>query len=100
MRKVAASLTVLFVLWAVPSFAQRTTASIRGTVTDSSGGVIPGADVKVKGEDTGLTQTTVTNAAGVYSFAFTSSSSTRPMASRMRARPDASPLSHASMPCW
>jgi len=69
MRKVAASLTVLFVLWAVPSFAQRTTASIRGTVTDSSGGVIPGADVKVKGEDTGLTRTTVTNAAGVYSFA-------------------------------
>ena len=69
MRKVAASLTVLFVLWAVPSFAQRTTASIRGTVTDSSGGVIPGADVKVKGEDTGFTRTTVTNAAGVYSFA-------------------------------
>ena len=68
MRNSAAYLTVLFVLWAVPSIAQRTTASIRGTVTDSSGGVIPGADVKVKGEGTGLTRTTVTNAAGVYSF--------------------------------
>ena len=64
MRKVAASLTVLFVLWAAPSFAQRTTASIRGTVTDSTGGVVPGANVTVKGEDTGLTRTTVTNAPG------------------------------------
>jgi hypothetical protein len=68
MRKLATSLTVLLILWAVPSFAQRTTAAIRGTVTDSSGGVVPGADVKVKSEGTGFARNTVTNAAGVYSF--------------------------------
>ncbi len=51
------------------SFAQRTSGAIRGTVTDSSGAVIPGATVTVKSEGTGFNRSTVTNTEGVYSFA-------------------------------
>ena len=69
MRVQATVLALLLLLAvAVPVAAQRTTASIRGTVTDSTGGVVPGADVTVKGTDTGLSQSTVTNADGVFSF--------------------------------
>jgi Carboxypeptidase regulatory-like domain len=69
MRKQSLVLAICFVLLAaMNAFAQRSTANIRGTVTDSSGAVIPGATVALKGEDTGLSRTATTNAAGVYSF--------------------------------
>jgi hypothetical protein len=67
MRKIAC-LIVLFGLVAVSAFAQRTSGAIRGTVTDSSGAVIPGATVTVKSEGTGFNRSTVTNTEGVYSF--------------------------------
>jgi hypothetical protein len=60
---------LIALLISVPAFAQRVTATIRGTVTDESGAVIPGASVTVKGEETGYTRTTTTNAAGLYTFA-------------------------------
>lgn len=44
------------------------TASISGTVTDSSGAVVPGASVVATNADTGITFTTQTNADGYYSF--------------------------------
>jgi len=53
---------------AVPVLAQKITATIRGTVTDPSGSVIPGAKVTVKNEDTGLTRTGESNSEGIYSF--------------------------------
>jgi Carboxypeptidase regulatory-like domain len=69
MRKQSLVLAICFVLLAaMNAFAQRSTATIRGTVTDASGAVIPGATVALKGEDTGLSRTATTNAAGVYSF--------------------------------
>jgi len=49
---------------AVPARAQRITASIRGTVTDSSGAIVPGATVTVRNESTGFSRTTVTNGSG------------------------------------
>ena len=61
-------LTLVVVALAVPSSAQRITASIRGTVTDATGAVVPGATVTVKGDETGFTRSTVTNGAGSYSF--------------------------------
>jgi hypothetical protein len=54
---------------ATSAFGQVTTASIRGTVTDTTGAVVPGATVTVKGEQTGFTREIQTNAAGFYSFA-------------------------------
>ncbi len=55
-------------LLAVPAYAQKFTASIRGTVTDQTGAIVAGARVTVKSDDTGLTRTTSSNSAGLYSF--------------------------------
>jgi hypothetical protein len=57
-----------FVLWSVPTFAQRSTGTIRGVVTDASGAVVAGAKVTVKGESTGYTRSANTNASGLYTF--------------------------------
>jgi hypothetical protein len=51
---------------AAPVFAQRSTATIRGTVTDQTGGVMPGVNVTAKNEVTGFTRSVVTNADGIY----------------------------------
>ena len=47
--------------------AQQTLGSINGTVNDMSGGVVQRAQVKVRNNDTGLEQTTTTNADGSFS---------------------------------
>jgi hypothetical protein len=44
------------------------TSSLTGTVTDSSGAVIPNATVTVSGVDNGITRTLQSNAAGGYTF--------------------------------
>ncbi|HVD90843.1 MAG TPA: carboxypeptidase regulatory-like domain-containing protein [Vicinamibacterales bacterium] len=56
------------ILLATPAAAQRTTANLRGTVTDSSHALVPGATVTISNPDTGFTRTMVTNESGVYSF--------------------------------
>jgi hypothetical protein len=48
--------------------AQGTTSRLVGTVTDSTGGVLPGATVTVTNEKTGVNFTTVTSGAGTYNF--------------------------------
>ncbi|HVL67694.1 MAG TPA: carboxypeptidase regulatory-like domain-containing protein [Vicinamibacterales bacterium] len=48
--------------------AQGTTSRVTGTVTDKTGGVVPGATVTLTNEGTGVSFTTATNAAGQYSF--------------------------------
>jgi hypothetical protein len=63
------SLAAILILLAVPALAQRTSATVRGTVTDSSASVIPGATVTLQNESTGFTRDAVTNEAGFYSFA-------------------------------
>jgi len=67
-RKVAFSpwlLLVAVLSLAIASFGQ-TTASIKGTVTDSSGAAIVGAKVTAKNANLGIERSTVTNAAGDY----------------------------------
>jgi hypothetical protein len=51
-----------------PAFAQTVTGEIRGTVRDSSGGVLPGVTVTVLNTQTGLTRTDTTNDTGAYVF--------------------------------
>ena len=62
MRKVvlAAALGLVLLLPAT-LFAQRTTASIRGTVRDATQAVLPGVTVTATNEDTGLVRSVVTN---------------------------------------
>lgn len=46
--------------------AQVTTGTISGTVSDSTGAVIPGANVAIRNIDTGISRTVSTDAAGRY----------------------------------
>ncbi len=52
----------------VPLAAQGTTSRVTGIVSDSSGGVIPGATVTLTNEGTNVSFTTVTTDAGAYTF--------------------------------
>jgi hypothetical protein len=47
-------------------FGQAVTSSITGTVTDSSGAVVPGASVTITDRSEGVTRNMVTNSAGAY----------------------------------
>src|SRR5262245_50425093 len=68
LRALSAATAAVLLLSVAPTFAQRTTATIRGTVTDQTKSVIQGAKVTARGEDTGFRKTTTTNATGQYSF--------------------------------
>src|SRR5580700_10859892 len=62
-------LALFLALSGLYSFAQSvTTGDLTGTVTDSSGAVIPQATVTLKSTSEGSTQTTVTNQSGAYHF--------------------------------
>jgi len=50
------------------AYGQADRGSMAGTLTDSSGGVVPGATVTVFRGDTGLTRTTVSSSTGAYSI--------------------------------
>ena len=68
-RSIARLLGVVIVLtaWGVTARAQ-TQGGINGTVTDTSGASIPGADVTVTNTATRGTRNTTTNAEGLYTF--------------------------------
>ena len=51
-----------------PAAAQSGSGTITGIVKDSTGGAIPGAQVKVLNEDTNVSVDSVTNQEGVYRF--------------------------------
>jgi outer membrane receptor protein involved in Fe transport len=75
MRKVVRVLASAFAvltligLTTLPAFGQGgTTSTLSGIAVDSSGAVLPGADVTIKHLGTGITQTSVTNADGAFSF--------------------------------
>jgi len=53
--------TGLLVASALPATAQRTTASLRGTITDATKAIVPGASVTVTNQDTGFNRTVTTS---------------------------------------
>jgi outer membrane receptor protein involved in Fe transport len=65
---VSAAVVVLLILgfWAGIASAQTFRGSILGTVTDSSGGSVAGAQVSIRNVDTGVVRTEVTDADGSY----------------------------------
>jgi len=70
-RKTAAGALLLGVAVLMPSLlvAQSFRGSIRGEVTDPSGGLVAGAKVKAKNLDTGLTRDTLTTGEGTFVLA-------------------------------
>jgi hypothetical protein len=68
MRWARLFLVAALVAAAVPALAQRSTATLRGVVSDSTGAVVPGASVTVKNAVTGFTRSGTTNASGIYLF--------------------------------
>ena len=70
MRRACALVISLLILGlAAPVAAQRTTGEILGKVTDSSGGVLPGVTVTLRGPAMQGEQVAVTSGTGVYRFA-------------------------------
>ncbi len=57
-------------LLAPPSHAQVVSATLTGTVADSSGAIVPGALVTATESSTGVVRTTQTSAEGVYTLPF------------------------------
>ena len=62
-------LVLCLLLSATSLFAQSSTGSIAGTITDDQGGALPGVTVTVTNVDTGVSRTTVSNASGYYQIA-------------------------------
>src|SRR3989454_780875 len=63
-----AAIGVCVLLLAAPALAQRTTGTIVGTVTDESGGVLPGVTVTLQGPLVAGLPTSVTGSDGAYRF--------------------------------
>ena len=64
-----ALLLVAVAVTAGSAFAQGAEAEINGTITDTSGAAIPGAQVTLTNADTGVTRSIITQADGQYRFA-------------------------------
>jgi hypothetical protein len=62
-------LVVLISLCAVPAYAQFDTASVVGTVRDSTAAAVPDATVTLTNSETGVSLNRTTNGEGVYEFA-------------------------------
>ena len=63
-----ACLFLLFSVVGVSSFAQTTSTTILGTVTDSAGAVVANAKITVTNNGTGVSRTVTTSSTGDYSF--------------------------------
>ncbi len=71
MKKMGVTLMLVIVLaiwvfWTGQAYAQVSGASLAGTVTDSSGAVIPNAEVSITNSATGVTRTVTSGSAGLY----------------------------------
>src|SRR6266571_2725655 len=60
--------TMLCLVFTISAFAQSTNASLGGTVSDSTGALIPGVTITATNTNTGIAQTNLTNESGVYQF--------------------------------
>lgn len=67
--RIAAALLVVALLPLAPvARAQRATGEVNGTITDSTGGAVPGATVKLSNQATGIETVRSTNDSGVFVF--------------------------------
>src|SRR5215204_6103750 len=61
---------MLALLFAPTAFAQTVTGTLRGTVSDSRGAVVPGAEVVIRNQETGQERNLKTGSDGVYVASF------------------------------
>ncbi len=59
---------LILAVMALPAIAQTDRATLEGTITDTSGGVISGATIKATAVDTGIAQERKSNSNGYYRF--------------------------------
>lgn len=69
MRSVIVVAVLALLSGSAPAFSQQQLGAVQGTITDQSGGVVPGATVTVTSAATGVARTTISNASGVYRIA-------------------------------
>lgn len=67
---IGATLGFILLIGALPAFAQRTTGTITGVVTDPSGAVVPGVSVVATDDATGVKTTAVCTTDGVYTVLY------------------------------
>ena len=56
-QRISVGVIAIIFCWMLSSYAQVNTATISGTVTDATKGVLPGAKVVVLNEETGIART-------------------------------------------
>src|SRR3989442_7457760 len=64
----AGAVAVACLLFAISGFAQVINATLRGTVTDATGALIPGIEISTTESETGVLATALTNESGTYQF--------------------------------
>src|SRR2546428_5163425 len=69
MWKRSLALVFFFVILAAQTCAQSSTATVSGTVSDSTGALIPGVSITATNTQTGIVTTVITNESGTYNFA-------------------------------
>ena len=62
--------SVVALLISIPMFSQTVTGTMNGTVTDKSGGALPGVTVTIRNAETGLERVLVTDKAGFFNAAY------------------------------
>src|SRR5262245_38863866 len=69
MKKFILAVLLVFLLVSTSAFSQTTNATLGGTVSDSTGALIPGVTVTATNTQTGIVTSVVTNETGAYQFA-------------------------------
>src|SRR5262245_65111467 len=69
MRIHLVALPVLFFALVAQAFGQSSNATVSGTITDSTGAVLPGLTVTATNNGTGVVTTVFSNESGLYNFA-------------------------------
>src|SRR5690348_15498949 len=67
-RSIGVIVLIVFGFVATLSWAQTSTTSLRGTIVDPKGAVVPAVEVTITNAATGFSRTTKTNEQGVYQF--------------------------------
>ncbi len=68
-RSVSGWILLCILSTAALAFGQTATTSLRGTIKDPTGALVPGAKITIVDKEKGTTFTAIANSAGLYTFA-------------------------------